>query len=146
MEKQNKKYFSIIDYSQSPGPRYCIQGADSGEDFYHRKLNGIFAEAYRENATLFITLDGADGYASSFLDEAFGNLVYDFGAAVVSKHLVIISNDEEIWTKMIIEETIPEWENRRTNNEQAKVTENHEKWFRLCDGELKESVWIKKAQ
>ena len=145
MEKQNKKYFSIIDYSQSPGPRYCIQGADSGEDFYHKKLNRIFADAYRENAILCITLDGADGYASSFLDEAFGNLVYDFGATVVSTHLEIISNDEEIWIKMINEETIPEWEKRRDNDEHAKVTQNHEKWFRLQDGELKEDVWIKKV-
>lgn len=145
MEKQNKEYFSIIDYAQSPGPRYCIQGADSGEDFYHIKLNGIFTEAYRGDAILCITLDGADGYASSFLDEAFGNLVYDFSAVVVSNHLEIISNDEEIWAKMITEETIPEWEKRRNNNDHAKVTENHEKWFRLCDGELKEDVWIKKV-
>lgn len=145
MEKQNKKYFSIIDYSQSPGPRYCIQGADSGEDFYHKKLNKIFAEVYREGDILCVMLDGADGYASSFLDEAFGNLVYDFSAAVVSNHLEIISNDEEVWIKMINEETIPEWEKRRNNNEQAKVTESHEKWFRLCNGELKEEVWIKKV-
>lgn len=146
MEKQNKKFFSVIDYSQSPGPRYCIQGADSGEDFYHKKLNRIFAEAYREDAVLCITLDGADGYASSFLDEAFGNLVYDFSAAIVSSHLEIISNDEDIWIKMIKEETIPEWEKRRNNCEQPKVTENHDQWFRLDNnGQLKEEVWIQKA-
>ena len=145
MEKQNKKYFSIIDYSQSPGPRYCIQGADSGEDFYHKELNHLFTEAYKEGAKLYITLDGADGYASSFLDEAFGNLVYDFSAAVVSDYLEIISNDEDVWRKMIKDETIPEWEKRRNNGDQAKVTEDHEKWFRLDNGELKEDVWIRKV-
>lgn len=145
MEKQNKKYFSIIDYSQSPGPRYCNQGDDSGEDFYHKKLNSLFAEAFREGVKLCITLDGADGYASSFLDEAFGNLVYDFGANVVRNLLEIVSNDEDVWIKMINEETIPEWEKRRNNGDQAKVTVAHDKWFRLENGQLIEKVWIEKV-
>lgn len=144
MEQQNKTYFSVIDYSQSPGPRYCSQGDDSGEDFYHKKLNALFAEAYKNESVLAVTLDGADGYASSFLDEAFGNLVYDFGADAVKKYLEIISNDEDIWNTMINDETIPEWEKRRKNNEPAKVTQDHEAWFRIIDGELKEGIWIKK--
>lgn len=144
METQQKKYFSVIDYSQSPGPRYCAQGDDSGEDFYHKKLNALFADAYREGALLVVTLDGADGYASSFLDEAFGNLVYDFGADIVRQHLQIISNDEEIWKDMIEKETYNEWESRRKKSENARVTVNHDKWFRLVDGNLQESVWITK--
>jgi hypothetical protein len=145
MEKQEKKYFSVIDYSQSPGPRYCAQGDDSGEDFYHVKLNGLFAEAYNENAILVVTLDGADGYASSFLDEAFGNLVYDFGLDIVKKHLEIISNDEDVWIDMIKNETFNEWEKRRIHSESAKVTADHKAWFRLVNGELKEENWIPKS-
>ena len=145
MEKQKKIYFSVIDYSQSPGPRYCAQGDDSGEDFYHSKLNGLFAEAYKQNAVLIVTLDGADGYASSFLDEAFGNLVYDFGEEVVKEHLVIVSNDEEVWLEMIQNETMPEWEKRRNNSESARITTAHDKWYRLEGNELKEDIWITMA-
>ena len=144
MEQEKVVYFSVIDYSQSPGPRYCAQGDDSGEDFYHQKLNSLFAEAYKNNQKLKITLDGADGYASSFLDEAFGNLVYDFGADVVKKHLSIISNDEDIWISMITNETIPEWEKRRQDGLEPRLTGSHEKWYRIVDGELKEEIWIPK--
>lgn len=143
MEKQDKIYYSIIDYSQSPGPRYCSQGDDSGEDFYHEKLNALFAEAFKNQSVLVVTLDGADGYASSFLDEAFGNLVYDFGAEIVKKYLKIISNDEDIWSTMIFEETLPEWEKRRKNKEHAKITQTHDAWFRVVNGELKKENWIK---
>ena len=145
MEKQKKMHFSVIEYSQSPGPRYCAQGDDSGEDFYHSKLNALFAEAYKENSILVITLDGADGYASSFLDEAFGNLVYDFGLDTVKKHLEIISNDEDVWIQMIETETFNEWEKRRINSENARITAEHKAWFRLVDGELKEANWIPKS-
>lgn len=144
MERQDKIHYSIIDYSQSPGPRYCSQGDDSGEDFYHKKLNALFAEAFKNKSVLVVTLDGADGYASSFLDEAFGNLVYDFGAEIVKKYLKIISNDEDIWGTMIFEETLPEWEKRRKNNEHARVTQTHDAWFRVVNGDLKKNIWINK--
>lgn len=145
MEPKKKKYFSIIDYSQSPGPRYCAQGDDSGEDFYHNKLNKLFADAYNENATLVITLDGADGYASSFLDEAFGNLVYDFGLDAVKSHLEIVSNDEDVWINMIENSTYQEWEKRRNNDDPPRITADHNAWFRLEEGELKTNKWIPKS-
>ena len=142
METKKTIDFSVIEYSQSTGPRYCTQGDDSGEDFYHTKLNPLFCQALKEDAILRITLDGADGYASSFLDVAFGNLVYDFSAKVVSESLVIISNDEDVWLSMIKEETIPEWEKRRIKNEQAKVTSVHNEWGRLVNGQVQKKVWI----
>ena len=76
------------------------------------------------------------------MDEAFGNLVYDFSAKVVSESLVIISNDEDVWLSMIKEETIPEWEKRRIKNEQAKVTSVHNEWGRLVNGQVQKKVWI----
>lgn len=144
MGKEQKIYFSVIDYSQSPGPRYCTQGDDSGEDFYHQKLNALFADAYNNGSILVVTLDGADGYASSFLDEAFGNLVYDFGANTVLQHLEIVSNDEDVWRTMIKDETIPEWEKRRGNNEEPKVTAEHDSWYRIVNGKLEKKNWITK--
>lgn len=141
MEQQKNLNFSIIDFSQSPGPRYCCQGDDSGELFYHNILNKEFAKAYRADVKLVVILDGTDGYASSFLDEAFGNLVYDFSAKIVKTHIDIVSNDEDVWKEMIENETIPEWEKRRISNLQPRKTEKHGKWFRIIDGELKEDIW-----
>lgn len=82
MEQQTKISIAVTSFSQSPGPRYCEQGEDSGEEFYHKVLNTAFVEALGKKIHLEIILDGADGYASSFLDEAIGNLVFDFGESV----------------------------------------------------------------
>ena len=109
--------------------------------FYHQELNQKFAEAYQSGNKLRVILDGADGYASSFLDEAFGNLVYDFGENVVRSSLIVVSDDEEVWKTMIFNETIPEWEKRRKNNLPPKMTVAHDKWFRIINGELKKEVW-----
>lgn len=141
MEQQKTISYSIITFSQSPGPRYCAQGEDSGEQFYHEALNKAFAEALRLKQKLRVILDGADGYASSFLDEAFGNLVYDFTAEVVKDNLEIVSEDEEVWSTMILNETIPEWEKRRVSGLAPRITGQYDKWFRLVDGELKEDNW-----
>lgn len=141
METQKTVTYNIVDFSQSPGPRYCNQGDDSGEMFYHDVLNKIFADAYSSGSKLCVNLDGADGYASSFLDEAFGNLVYDFTAAVVNDRLHIISNDETIWDDMIKNETIPEWERRRIEGKAPRKTEKHSSWYRLIDGKLKDDFW-----
>ena len=141
MENTKTIDFSVIEFSQSPGPRYCSQGDDSGEMFYHQELNQKFAEAYQSGNKLRVILDGADGYASSFLDEAFGNLVYDFGENVVRNSLIVVSDDEEVWKTMIFNENIPEWEKRRKNNLSPKMTAAHDKWFRIINGELKKEVW-----
>lgn len=77
MGKEIRK-IAVINYSLDPGPRYVRQGEDSGEDYYHKVLNHEFYEALISGQVLEVSLDGTSGYASSFLDEAFGNLVYDF--------------------------------------------------------------------
>lgn len=141
MENAKTIDFSIIEFSQSPGPRYCSQGDDSGELFYHQILNQKFAEAYQAGNNLRVILDGADGYASSFLDEAFGNLVYDFGESAVRNTLIIVSEDEEVWITMISNETIPEWERRRKDSQAPKMTTSHDAWYRIVDGNLTKSVW-----
>lgn len=130
----------VLDYSISPGPRYCNQGDESGEDFYHKVLNKVFYDALKEDIKLHINLDGPDGYASSFLDEAFGNLVYDFGKDVVLKHVQIISNEEPEWIDMIQNNTYGEWERRRINAEEPTCTTEHEAWYRTN----KKSIELKK--
>lgn len=142
MEKKSKIVLSILSYSTSPGPRYCDQGDDSGEDFYHQILNAKFHEAYASDAILVVDLDGPDGYASSFLDEAFGNLVYDFGKDVVKKHLEIKSDEEPEWISMLVNDTFEEWEKRRKDCDAPKITKEHEDWYRIDNNSMKKGKWI----
>lgn len=137
--------FSIPnEYSNITGLRHCKTSDFSGEDFYHSKLNGIFADAYSKKETLELVLDGSrDGYGPSFLDESIGNLVYDFTLDIVEKWLVVISEREELWLDMIKDETYQTWENRRINGPKPKVTVQHEAWFRVQDdGSVEKRVWI----
>lgn len=60
-----------------------------------------------------VDLDNTAGYASSFLDEAFGNLAYDFGKQAVLEYLEIISTQEPDWISIIRDETIPEWDEKK---------------------------------
>jgi hypothetical protein len=145
MEKQ-KISIVIADYSKSPGPRYCYQGDDSGEDFYHKILNEKFKDAFEQKTELEVNLDGPDGYASSFLDEAFGNLVFDFGLENVQSRVKIISNEEPEWIEMIEKETFVQWEQRRTNNQPPKKTIKHEDWWRLnfANNSTEKRKWIDK--
>lgn len=128
MEEQ-KISIVIADYSKSPGPRYCRQGDDSGEDFYHKILNEKFKNAFEQKLELEVNLDGPDGYASSFLDEAFGNLVFDFGLENVQSRVKITSNEEPEWIEMIKKETFKEWEKRRKDNQSPKKTVEHGDWW-----------------
>lgn len=143
MEKQKYKVI-VSDYSNSPGPRYSNQGDHSGEDFYHTILNNKFYEAYNDHRELVLNLDGPDGYASSFLDEAIGNLVYDFGKEIVEQYLEIISIEEPEWIDMIKKETYLEWEKRRLKNELPKKTENHSKWYRvdINSNNVEKEIWV----
>jgi len=145
MEKQNISIV-IADYSKSPGPRYCYQGDDSGEDFYHKILNKKFNDAFVQKTHLEVNLDGPDGYASSFLDEAFGNLVFDFGLENVQSHVKIISNEEPEWIEMIEKETYVQWEERRKKNHEPKKTIEHEEWYRynFATNQIEKKKWISK--
>ena len=137
-----KEYVLSVDYSPITGLRYCNESDFSGEDFYHRKLNAWFADAYQNNEQVKIILDGGeDGYGPSFRDEAFGNLVYDFSLDIVKKILIIESPGEELWKEEIEENTFPDWEKRRTKKETPKQTESHDAWYRLIDNKLERKVW-----
>lgn len=123
----------VRQYAEYPGPRYCDQGDFSGEDFYHSILNPEFAKAYDSKGKLVVDLDGTAGYASSFLDEAFGNLVFDFSAGIVRNHLVIISKQEPDWKELILNEVLSDWDQRRAKKQSPKKTEVHKSWVRIDD-------------
>lgn len=136
MAESNKLIINVKDFSTSPGPRYVKQGLASGEAYYHEVLNANFYKAYTEKLTLIVNLDGVDGYMSSFLDEAFGNLVYDFGIEIVKKVLSIVSSEEPEWIDMIESDTYVEWEKRRKKNENPTITSSHSSWMRLVNNQI----------
>lgn len=140
MENSSRK-LKIKDYSEYPGPRYCSQGEKSGEDFYFSCLNSAFADVYQSGGKLEIILDGVAGYASSFLDEAFGNLVYDFERINVINHIKIVSIEEPDWIDMIQDQSMNEWEQRRIKNEAPEVTTDHEVWYHLRNGKIESGIW-----
>lgn len=142
-----KIYIVSKDYSPLTGLRYCNRSTHSGEDFYHQKLNSWFAASYRDNEEMTVVLDGGeDGYGPSFLDEAFGNLVYDFSLEVVRQLLHIDSSGDSEWGESIEEQTYPCWEQNRVNDIEPIKTEEHDAWFKLINGNLESSVWVHQSE
>lgn len=132
----------LSNFSKYPGLRHCKFSETSGERFYHEVLNSEFKKSYENNELLKVVLDQTDGYASSFLDESFGNLVYDFTLEIVRKHLEIISEEEPHWLDMIYNKTFVEWEERRRKSDSPRITAKHKPWFRIVGTELKIDTWI----
>ena len=132
----------IKDYYTYPGPRYCNQGEASGEEFYHRILNNAFANAYKDSEKLVVNLDDTAGYLSSFLDEAFGNLVFDFSLEIVQPRIKIVTTQEPDWEAMIENEVFQNWEKRRLDSNSPKKTIDHPEWFRFENRQLIKKVWI----
>lgn len=140
------KTISVLqDFTEFPALRHCNISDKSGEEFYHNVLNKEFKQAYEKNEILTVNLDETAGYASSFLDEAFGNLVYDYTLDVVKSKIQIISEQEPHWKDMLINQTYPQWESRRKSKQAPIVTAKHEAWFRLINKELIEKVWEQPA-
>jgi len=140
------KIISVLkDFSEFPGLRNCNISDNSGEEFYHKVLNRAFKDAYEQGIKLTVILDNTAGYASSFLDEAFGNLVYDFTLDNAKKYIEIISNQEPHWKDMIENETFVQWESRRQKSEEPVVTKQHEPWFRFHNGKIESAVWEQPA-
>ena len=83
------------DFSRTPGSRFRVDGPHSGEDFRKTLLEPLFAE--RENSSkIEITLDGTEGYATSFLEEAFGGLARKYGKERCLERLVFVSNEDPL--------------------------------------------------
>lgn len=134
----------ILDvFGRFTGLRHCSISEKSGEEFYHKYLNFAFKNAFSNNLKLKVDLDGVRGYSPSFIDEAFGNLVFDFKLKNVKKHLIIKSDDFDFWKQSIQEDSFESWELKRKKNEFPKKTCIHEPWWKIENGDLLESVWIK---
>ena len=80
-------------FTLTPGARYYTDGPKSGEEFYKELLKIEYLKALEQNVKLKIILDGTDGYASSFLNEAFSLLGNEFDADKVWNNLIIVSEE-----------------------------------------------------
>jgi STAS-like domain of unknown function (DUF4325) len=91
------KYKIIIakDFSITPGSRYPAEGPFSGQEFREKILLPKFNEALANSEKLVIVLDGTIGFATSFLEEAFGGLSREFGSKIVLNTLEFISVEED---------------------------------------------------
>ena len=78
------------DFSSTPGGRLKSMGPNSGEEFRERLLRELKKNA---NEEIEISLDGEEGYGSSFLEEAFGGLVRSklFTSPSISNRIKITS-------------------------------------------------------
>jgi hypothetical protein len=95
MQKVIHKTISVSkDFSETPGPRSKGEGDFSGEEFLERLLLPAYRQAVDDGGILLIDLDGAEGYATSFLEAAFGELARKFTPSEVLSHLDFKSDDE----------------------------------------------------
>lgn len=98
------------DYSMTPGGRFAREGRYSGEDFRKTILKPQYLKARENNEQLQVNLDGGFGYATSFLEEAFGGLVRDLGESEIGDIEIISDEEPELIEKIknYIEEALQE--------------------------------------
>jgi translation initiation factor 2 alpha subunit (eIF-2alpha) len=102
MQVKTKHLIKIsVDFSPTPGARYYEDGEDSGQEFFDKCLRSAFEDALNDGEVLEIDLDNTEGYATSFLDEAFSRLVKEFKNVDIKKHIKIISFEEPDWIEEI---------------------------------------------
>ena len=82
------------EFTVTPGPRKRAEGEFSGEEFLEAVLRPRFVSALDTHSMLSVNLDGAAGYPTSFLEEAFGGLAREFGAEQVQSSLEVTCEDE----------------------------------------------------
>jgi STAS-like domain of unknown function (DUF4325) len=82
------------DFSTTPGPRYAEEGDFSGELFREKILVPKFDAAETAGEKLDVYLNGTEGYATSFLEEAFGGLARQYSEAKVLSTIVFHCDDD----------------------------------------------------
>ena len=80
----------IVDFTDTPGGRKKIHGDFSGEEF----RDSFLKPRILEFDEVVVDLNGAYGFPSSFIDEAFGLLVEEVGYGVVRSKLKVKLDDD----------------------------------------------------
>jgi len=97
----NREYIKMTtiniakEFSDTPGGRRRNDGPFSGQEFREHFLEKHF-EDKSDVSKLVIVLDGVFGYATSFLEEAFGGLARKYGQQRVLLKLEFISEEEPL--------------------------------------------------
>lgn len=88
------------DFSPVPIGRYPSDSDSNGADFREK----VLVPALAAHQMLEITLDGTEGYGSSFLEEAFGGLVriHKFSAEEITKRINFISIEDPTLVEEIL--------------------------------------------
>ena len=71
------------DFAKHLGARYRSDGKNSGQEF----REDVLAPAFEANEMVVLELDSIGGYSASFMEEAFGGLVRQFGLESVNAKL-----------------------------------------------------------
>lgn len=98
MEIANKTTFSVArSFSRTPGPRYRDEGKNSGQELREDHLMGLLKTCQLSSHKLEINLDGTAGYATSFLEEAFGGLIRNdkIKLETLNSMLTFVSTEED---------------------------------------------------
>ena len=87
------------DFSDSPGARYVTDGDNSGQEFRETHLEPLFLTDPSSKEIITVDLDDTDGYATSFLEEAFGGIARlmkeKHNINDISDRFKFVSNQEE---------------------------------------------------
>lgn len=78
-DSSKRHQVSLTAFTATPGPRYRAEGPFSGEQWRDEHLLPAYERAKGAGQQLHVSLDGVVGFASSFLEEAFGGLVRTTG-------------------------------------------------------------------
>ena len=92
------------EYTKMPGGRTILEGEYSGEEFREKLLKPAYLETCRIGDNLTVVLDGGYGYATSFLEEAFGGLVRCIDDKKLLKgieRIKIVSEEEPAWVDKV---------------------------------------------
>ena len=82
------------DFSFTPGFRNRQQGSFSGEEFREKFLEkNIEDDSIKK---IIVDFDGTAGFATSFLEEAFGGLVRKYGYENVCSKLEFVSIEDDV--------------------------------------------------
>lgn len=92
-----------VDFTSTPGPRSSDEGEFSGEEFLEKILDPKFVATVQEGGVLIVDFDGAEGYATSFLEASFGGLARKHGADEVLKILELKSSEDPYLIEEVVE-------------------------------------------
>jgi hypothetical protein len=93
-----KKTINFVqDFTDTPGGRYRHEGPFSGEQF----RDEILEPAVKNFDEVLLNLNGAIGFPSSFIDEAFGGLIENLGYDTVTAKLKVLLDDDDVTTAAI---------------------------------------------